>query len=254
MLGQIARRPITLSFDDDRISQFQNAFPLMRELGMVGTFYIDSRILTSGYPGFMSPVQVKALQDAGNEIGSHSATHSTFTELTDEQIVAECVESKTTLGSYGFVARNFRYPRAMSNEHIDSIVSQYYRSGCYEKGYMKLPIRTFKVPIQGAWNAPLETLKSYVDYAYVNDLWLNINFHNISNEEPTGNSNITISDFTELLDYIQSRNFKTLTINQVLGPEVGALDILLASLPLLFVLTIVGAQELSKVLRKDING
>lgn len=66
-------RPVTLTFDDAWADQYTTAFPLLQKYGMTATFYVPSR-----YPGGKSTLswdQLREMNQAGMEIGSHTRTH-----------------------------------------------------------------------------------------------------------------------------------------------------------------------------------
>ncbi len=68
---------ITIAFDDGTKSQYDYAYPMMRDRGMVGTYYIVSDFATDPdyADDFMTISDLHVLQDNGNEIGSHSKNH-----------------------------------------------------------------------------------------------------------------------------------------------------------------------------------
>ncbi|MFX0204882.1 MAG: polysaccharide deacetylase family protein, partial [Candidatus Hodarchaeota archaeon] len=96
---------ITLSFDDNNLNQYVNAWTLMKQRGMVGTFYVVTDWIVDFHQEWegkkLNSTHLIDLQDHGNEIGSHSKTHSKFTELTESQIRNECQLSREALESLG---------------------------------------------------------------------------------------------------------------------------------------------------------
>lgn len=71
--GELPVRPIVISFDDGDEDVYENAFPIMQQLGLTGTFFpiveaIDQK-------GTVTHDQLKKMADSGWEIGSHSMTH-----------------------------------------------------------------------------------------------------------------------------------------------------------------------------------
>jgi len=204
---------ISLSFDDGNLNQYTAAWPLMKARGVVGTFYVITDFISSSSK--MNWSDLIDLQKNGNEIGSHGVTHSRFTELTEVEIRDECSLSKDILESYGCVVNNFAYPYGLSNETIDEIVNEYYRSGRYGGGLMDLPVTTFHIHHNG-WDWSLDQYKEVVDNAYSTKKWAVLNFHNIGGDI-TGGAWITAEDFAELLDYIISKGIEILTVNQALN-------------------------------------
>ncbi len=81
--GELPMRPVVITFDDGNLDVYQNAFPIMRDLGFVGTNYIVANRLQSKY--FVNVEQLQEMADAGWEIGSHSMTH---TDLTTDYSIA----------------------------------------------------------------------------------------------------------------------------------------------------------------------
>ena len=67
------RRTFVITFDDGRSDGYTHAFPILRRLGLVATFYvITGRI---GAANSLSARQLQGLASAGMEIGSHTVDH-----------------------------------------------------------------------------------------------------------------------------------------------------------------------------------
>jgi len=78
---------VSLTFDDGRASQLEKAVPIMADLGLRGTFYLNPR------DGFdLAPW--RALSLAGHEIGNHTVTHPCSRALGDVPNV-RCLETLT---------------------------------------------------------------------------------------------------------------------------------------------------------------
>lgn len=178
---------ISIAFDDNYQTQFTYAFPIMSAKGIVGTFYVVTSHIrgeTTSDSQYMNLANLQTLQNSGNEIGSHSVSHPSFASITDQQIINECVNSKSALANYGFSVNNFAFPDGNTNDHIDSIVSQYYRSGrtAYVAPYvMSLTASQFRLSAFTSEESisDLTALKAIVDKVHDENGWAIVFFHNI---------------------------------------------------------------------------
>ena len=214
------RGVISIAFDDQYQNQYDYAFPLMQNYGIKGTFYICTSHI--GLSGYMSTVELQTLQSSGNEIGSHSHTHTPFISLTQAEIQYECTHSKQILESYGLTITNFAYPDGVTNDYVDSIVSGYYRSGrtAYVGPYLMVaPPNQFRVSgfsAETADSSTLPLLEEMVDDVYSANGWAIIFFHNIIPHVYTQPYTTSAEDFESFLNYTVSKGVRTLTVNQVL--------------------------------------
>ena len=100
---------LALSFDDGHISDFDIVLPLLKEYEAQGTFFVTPNYV--GKKGYMSWEQIKALGEAGMEIGSHSVNHQYMTTLSTEQLLAELKDSKKQIERHtGKEVVSFAYP------------------------------------------------------------------------------------------------------------------------------------------------
>jgi peptidoglycan/xylan/chitin deacetylase (PgdA/CDA1 family) len=219
--AEVPHGVISIAFDDNYQDQFDYAFPLMQARGINGTFYAVKNQLRdfSFDSSYMSIAELQTLQDNGNEIGSHSVTHTTFTYLSDNQIRQECNESKQILEANGLAVTNFAYPNGETNDHIDSIVDDYYRSGrtAYVAPYlMDVPTSQFRLAGFSEEPGSLATLKNMVDQVYSTNSWAIIFFHHIQPDAYGVDYTTSTQYFEGFLDYVISKGVQTLTVNQVL--------------------------------------
>jgi peptidoglycan/xylan/chitin deacetylase (PgdA/CDA1 family) len=72
----LPRKPILLTFDDGYRNAYEHAFPILKEFGFVGTFFVVTDwIALQERPGIMTWAQVKEMHRAGMAIHSHSREH-----------------------------------------------------------------------------------------------------------------------------------------------------------------------------------
>lgn len=121
--GELPARPVVLTFDDGNNDIYDNAFPIMRDMGFVGTFYIVGNRLHSNY--FVHADEIRAMADAGWEIGDHGMSH---VDLTLDHSIAyyEIQQSRLDLEeAIGVSINTFAYPYGEMDEFVANQVSQY---------------------------------------------------------------------------------------------------------------------------------
>jgi peptidoglycan/xylan/chitin deacetylase (PgdA/CDA1 family) len=121
--GELPPRPVVITFDDGYKEVYQNAFPIMRELGFVGTNYLDVHCLGLKY--CVSVEQLQQMADAGWELGSHSMSH---TDLTTDHSIADYEIHQSKLALEEAVQEEvstFAYPFGKTDEFISNKVRNY---------------------------------------------------------------------------------------------------------------------------------
>ena len=126
--GELPPRPVIITFDDGNSNIYENAFPIMHDLGFVGAVYIVANRLQA--KGFINAEQLKEMADDGWEIGSHAMSHA---DLTLDYSIAryEILQSRLTLEeATGESINSFAYPYGRTDEFVTNKVSEYgYRAG-----------------------------------------------------------------------------------------------------------------------------
>lgn len=111
---ELPEKPVLITFDDSRVDHYTIAKPVLEKYGFRGAFYIMTVAL--GKPGYMSREQVKALADAGHDIGSHTYDHKnvkTYVEKDWEEQVAK--PSRQLEAITGKPVEYFAYPFGLWN-------------------------------------------------------------------------------------------------------------------------------------------
>jgi peptidoglycan/xylan/chitin deacetylase (PgdA/CDA1 family) len=121
--GDLPAHPVVITFDDGNVDIYQNAFPILQEMGFVGTFYIVANRLESRY--FVNADQLKEMINAGWEIGDHSMSHIDLTK--DHSVIGyEMATSRSLLeGALGVKINTFAYPYGIIDDFVVNKASEY---------------------------------------------------------------------------------------------------------------------------------
>ncbi len=90
------RPPVRITFDDGERSQYLNAAPLLAERGISATYFATPGLIGTAAK-FLGWDELKALQNAGHSIQSHSWSHKFLTYCSDAQLAHELLASRKLL-------------------------------------------------------------------------------------------------------------------------------------------------------------
>jgi peptidoglycan/xylan/chitin deacetylase (PgdA/CDA1 family) len=121
--GELPNRPVVITFDDGYAGVYQNAFPIISEMGFVGVIYIY--VDHVGSNGFVNTEQIRTLANGGWEIGNHSMSHADLT-LNHSSIDFEVEQSRLTLeDSTGIKVETFAYPYGKVDDFVIGMIHDF---------------------------------------------------------------------------------------------------------------------------------
>lgn len=131
-------RLVGLTFDDGYADFTEGAAPILDEFGFNATVFV-----VAGHIGgtndwdppptrrLMGLSDIRAVQRAGHEIGSHGLNHAAMSKICDEQLRAELKLSKSMLETItGNSIKGFCYPYGVVSAHAVSEVKRHYDYAC----------------------------------------------------------------------------------------------------------------------------
>ena len=216
---------ISVVFDDGNQNVFDNAVPILEAHNAKSTFYVITDFIrdVSHDDTYMNVSELLALQDSGHEIESHSKSHPYFPSLSETAIRQQLSLSKQALQSYGINAKNFAFPYGGTNDTINAIALEYYRSA--RSGYQEPYLMPISYPQGNLTGFPGESntqLLSKVDQTASSNKWTIIFFHNIVNNlsdipESQRPYAMTTADFSNFIEYTLSKGITIMTVDQALN-------------------------------------
>jgi len=111
------QKPVVITFDDNNLNAYQNAFPVLKKHYFTATWYV----ITSRFdkPSFLSTEQIREMAKAGIDFQSHSVTHPWLTSLSATQQRWELSESRKAIEAItGKPVRHLAYPLTMRNAQV----------------------------------------------------------------------------------------------------------------------------------------
>ena len=130
-------RTVAITFDDAFRSVQAQAFPRLAERGFVGTVFVPTSFVDRGEPASwdgvaqwlgtlheqqllpLTQAELLELAGAGWEIGSHTCTHPHLTQLRDDELARELVESRRRCAELlGHPCTTLAYPYGDVDERV----------------------------------------------------------------------------------------------------------------------------------------
>lgn len=120
--GQVPEKPVLITFDDGYKDGYTAAWPIMKQYGFVGTFFIITNAIV---PSRIDWDQLKDLVKNGNSIGSHTVHHLDMPTLKDSQQESEIADSKKVLeDGLEIKINSFCYPSGKSNQTTQKLLTK----------------------------------------------------------------------------------------------------------------------------------
>lgn len=123
----LPHKPVILTFDDGYLDVYQNAYPILQEVGFTATMYLIENTLNDY--GYITDAIIDELSDAGWEFGNHSATHA-YLPSSKNMLDEVCGSRARLMEKYKLPFDSFAYPYAAKDEgSIQAVKDCSYSSG-----------------------------------------------------------------------------------------------------------------------------
>jgi len=163
-------KPIVITFDDGYHDLFTNAYPLLKEYGFVGTFFLITNLADEGREDYLSWAEIRFLHAMGMEIGSHTYTHPDLRGQPYDYLVWQILGSKEAIEARtNEPVRLFSYPSGKYDQQVVEVLKStgYWGAVAISQGAHHSSERTFelqRIRVRGSHNLR--------DFAYWLNYWL----------------------------------------------------------------------------------
>jgi peptidoglycan/xylan/chitin deacetylase (PgdA/CDA1 family) len=121
--GPLPDKPIMLTFDDGYADAFSNAYPILKENGQTGTFFIITGLMNQS--GYLTWDQAKIMLAGGMSFGDHSKTHQNMAGRTDVWLKTEIFDTRDDIRAHlGFTPTVFCYPMGRYDRETVKVVQE----------------------------------------------------------------------------------------------------------------------------------
>jgi peptidoglycan/xylan/chitin deacetylase (PgdA/CDA1 family) len=213
---------ITITFDDGWESVYTNALPTLQRNGLKTTQYLISGVFDN--PSYMSIKQIQSMQKAGHEVGAHTASHADLTQLDEQQLTYELVDSQKALTKHFGAVVDFTSPYGAYNAHTLKVIGQYYRSQKnaegdpaaneleainIRSGFNALNIKSYSV----RKTTTPDDLRKLIKAAQDHNGWLILTYHQVDDSEDL--YAITPVVFEQQMELVKNSDIRSATVGEV---------------------------------------
>ena len=118
-------KPIIISFDDGYIDHYRTAFPVLRDAGYTGVFFIVSEFADRRLDGYITWEQINEMIDGGMSVESHTKTHADLSAIDADGLIYQLLGSAQSIEYHtGVRPVALAYPLGRYNELTMDITSQ----------------------------------------------------------------------------------------------------------------------------------
>ncbi len=206
-------RVVCIAFDDGWKSHLETV-SILEDYNFTATFPVITSYI--GFPAYMNWEDIRLIAQKGNDIVSHTQTHSNFSAVDDATLHAELANSRQILRSKGYAADVLIYPygEGANNETVRNVVAQYYllargteEGKCNITSFDRYNVNSYVI----YHNTSLTEFASYINGTQGNTITL-LYYHKISEE----NLDIAITKeaFRAQMQYLKENDYIVRTISQ----------------------------------------
>lgn len=122
---ELPQKPIIITLDDGYRDNYENAFPVLKELGLVATFFLATDFIDSGHPEYLTWAMVEEMAAEGMRFEPHSKNHPDLRDQERDFVIYQLLGSRETLEAYlGYTPRYFAYPSGRYDEQVLEVIAE----------------------------------------------------------------------------------------------------------------------------------
>jgi hypothetical protein len=207
---------VVLTFDDQHISVYENALPLMQEYGFRGTSFVNSANL--GSQNLMTWDHVRQMElDFNWETGGHTLHHEQLNQLSLEEAKASILNDKLSLLNNGLQPESFALPRGQCPSQLYSFLMDLYPNirGSSDFAMFK-PLNRKALgylAFQTGWNAEVVKHRIIRGIASGESLII-IGFHRFDAEDEGYTDSCTSEVFRDILEFLKHNQLEVLPLKE----------------------------------------
>ena len=115
----LPEKPVVLTFDDGYEDNYTHAFPLLREFGFTGTFFVMTSGPDQNNPQYMTPAQIGEMSAGGMQMESHSRDHPDLRGRDGDYLVYQLLGAQESLTVWtGRTPYQFAYPAGQYDDAV----------------------------------------------------------------------------------------------------------------------------------------
>ena len=135
--AELPENPVLITFDDGYMDNYTNAYPILKKYGLKATMFVITGFLDRAQPGYFTWGQAAEMEASSLiNIESHTVTHTSLTDLTEEQVKMELERSKNDIERrLGKQVDFLAYPTGTYNLHIAALVKEAGYKGAFTVKY-----------------------------------------------------------------------------------------------------------------------
>jgi len=112
-------KPVVITFDDGDRDVYENAYPILQQLGFTATIYLIGNALNADTN--LTVEMVRELVAHGWEVGSHSMSHADLLQ-SQNQAYEICTSRQKLTEWLGVPVNTFAYPYGLADDHLMQMV------------------------------------------------------------------------------------------------------------------------------------
>lgn len=209
-----ARPKLILSADDGWDTQYTKMYPYLQKYGFKGSLYIIQDLVNTS--GYMTTAQLQTLFDEGWDIMNHTKTHSVLTSLTPAEIRGELTNCRDYIRENGWDRRNsalhVAYPTGAYN---DDVITAMGATGMINGRTTKNRVQAHEIDSEYRltrqshdYTASQATYQGWIDQLIASKGSLELNYHKIEDSGSNADTEVNLSQFQDLIDYVASKGNK----------------------------------------------
>jgi peptidoglycan/xylan/chitin deacetylase (PgdA/CDA1 family) len=108
---ELPPNPVILTFDDGYAEHYNYVFPLLRDFGMTGTFFVITQFADNNTPNYLTWAQIAEMQAGGMSMEAHTKNHVDLRNRDFDYLVFEIAGSIESIEAHtASQSRMFAYP------------------------------------------------------------------------------------------------------------------------------------------------